>query len=735
MARLILTVAGEDLPAGGNSDVIGTAAGGEVITVLDGNVTFDPSFNQGGDTIDLPGNASAFTVQRSGSNAIIVGNGVSVTIPIGNQGLDVRFDDATLSLRVDGSSPVLGNQVITTAAAQVNPAAPPVQGPTPIIAEASGANDSTASAQVLNRNSFTVGDNVLLPDDSLPSATISGTISTDNDIDFFAITLEAGEKLVLDVDRTLSSDPAPPEFDTMLRIYDSNGALIVGPADDSPSDPGSDVDYDGNQTLDSLVSFRAPTSGTYYFSIESYADLNDDGEDDGPNIGSSSGSYRLNVSVGPTATEAQILQEDVEALISGSSWSQLDLSYAFPNSIGDYTTANEDDYVGFEPFTAAQQQVVTQFLQQIANVTNLSFILRPDGQESGATLRYAMSTAPDAAYAYYPGSSPVSGTAWFNPDDFNNAVPGNYAWMGILHETGHALGLKHGHEAPPVSFERDSVEYTVMTYRSYPGDSLAGGYTNETWGYPQTLMMLDIAALQQLYGADYTFNGGNTTYSWNPTTGQMSVNGIAGLLPGNGAQGANRVFMTIWDGGGTDTYDLSNYSTAVTIDLRPGHWTTTSVIQLANLGLGNRAEGNVANSLLFEGNPASLIENAIGGPAGDTLIANQAANRLTGNGGSDIFDWNSVADAGLGALADIVADFVPGLDDLDLSGIDAIQGGGDDAFTFIGNGAFTGTAGQLRFQAEAGGVRIQGDVDGNGVADFEIILNGLNAVNSTDFVL
>ena len=45
--------------------------------------------------------------------------------------------------------------------------------------------------------------------------------------------------------------------------------------------------------------------------------------------------------------------------------------------------------------------------------------------------------------------------------------------MGILHETGHALGLKHGHEFPPaISSDRDSVEYTVMTYRSYPGDDL-----------------------------------------------------------------------------------------------------------------------------------------------------------------------------------------------------------------------------------------------------------------------
>jgi serralysin len=77
----------------------------------------------------------------------------------------------------------------------------------------------------------------------------------------------------------------------------------------------------------------------------------------------------------------------------------------------------------------------------------------------------------------------------------------------------------------------------------------AGQYVeNETWGYAQSLMMYDIAALQHLYGADYTTNAGNTVYRWNPSTGQESINGI-----GQGAPGGNRIFMTIWDGGGSDT--------------------------------------------------------------------------------------------------------------------------------------------------------------------------------------
>ena len=72
----------------------------------------------------------------------------------------------------------------------------------------------------------------------------------------------------------------------------------------------------------------------------------------------------------------------------------------------------------------------------------------------------------------------------------------------------------------------DSLEYTVMSYRSYTG-ATSVGLTNATWSFPQTLMMYDIAALQYMYGANYNTNSGDTVYKWNPTTGQETINGVA----------------------------------------------------------------------------------------------------------------------------------------------------------------------------------------------------------------
>ena len=142
-----------------------------------------------------------------------------------------------------------------------------------------------------------------------------------------------------------------------------------------------------------------------------------------------------------------------------------------------------------------------------------------------------------------------------------------------------------------------------------------------------------------MYGANYSTNSGDTAYKWDPTTGQETVNGVAQVAPGG-----NTVFMTIWDGGGNDTYDFSNYTTNLSVNLQPGNWTTASTVQLANLGNGHTAIGNIANAYLYNNNPASLIENAIGGSGNDSITGNAADNRFTGNAGNDTFDGVSGVD-------------------------------------------------------------------------------------------
>ena len=109
-------------------------------------------------------------------------------------------------------------------------------------------------------------------------------------------------------------------------------------------------------------------------------------------------------------------------------------------------------------------------------------------------------------------------------------------------------------------------EYSVMTYRFYPGAPTEGF---DAVDYPTTPMQDDILALQYLYGPNYDYHSGKTTYRWSPATGQTFINGVSQGVPLH-----TKIFLTIWDGGGIDTYDFSNYTTDAVIDLRPGAWSS-----------------------------------------------------------------------------------------------------------------------------------------------------------------
>lgn len=107
---------------------------------------------------------------------------------------------------------------------------------------------------------------------------------------------------------------------------------------------------------------------------------------------------------------------------------------------------------------------------------------------------------------------------------------------------------------------------------------------------------------------------------------------------------------------------------------------------------------------------------------------------MTGGAGADIFDYNSHLEGNW----DVITDFSSGVDKIDLSTIDAVPvggGGGNEAFTFIGTGAFTGSQGQLRYTVQAGSVVFSGDWNGDGVADFNVTVLGLSSLGASDFVL
>ncbi len=391
----------------------------------------------------------------------------------------------------------------------------------------------------------------------------------------------------------------------------------------------------------------------------------------------------------------------IDGMISGTKWTLTDLTYYYPQSptvypAQGYTSAIKPNVATFMSMNADMQRAVVYVLSLFSDVSNLRFTVHPnDSVANPALIRYGFTSINDPQWhgvtsyigaAFKPGEDSHSGDAWFPTTVYSYAkwdYPGSLAFENLLHETGHALGLSHpfdgyslGRLAPP---DHNSNEYTVMSYKPFIVGDVSFGAT-----YLQSLMMDDIAALQYLYGANFNHNAGNTTYQWSPDTGQMTVRETNSSFT-SPQPVVNRIMMTVWDGGGTDTYDFSNYNVNLKVNLQPGGWTTVDAAQLPVSSDANYAElGSIANAFLYNNDLRSLIENAIGGSGNDYIIGNQADNRLEGNNGADTLEGAEGADTLLGGL-----------------GNDSLVGG-------VGNDSLIGGAGDDQLLGGDGNDRLDG---------------------------
>jgi Ca2+-binding RTX toxin-like protein len=130
-----------------------------------------------------------------------------------------------------------------------------------------------------------------------------------------------------------------------------------------------------------------------------------------------------------------------------------------------------------------------------------------------------------------------------------------------------------------------------------------------------------------------------------------------------------------------------------------------------------------------------------GGANNDLIHGNQGADTITGGGGADTFRYDTTADSNA-ATRDHILDFTPGTDKIELTRVDANSlVAGNQAFTWIGTNAFTGSgaasAGQLRIFESGGTWFVEGDVNGDGVADLSIALTlqGPTPLTVGDFFL
>lgn len=349
-----------------------------------------------------------------------------------------------------------------------------------------------------------------------------------------------------------------------------------------------------------------------------------------------------------------------------------------------FMTANDND-PGFSPFSAAQQAAAIAALALWAGTAGLKIAAAADGQ--AGTIQFGNTTSIN--YSLFESNSAVDGgTIWTNPDFAvtTQVAPGEYGFLTLLHETGHALGLEHPSDG---ATQLD----TVMAYAAPDGIGVDWWNAQGHWVNPQTPMVDDIAALQAAYGADTTTRADDTVYGFHSTVDNDLFDFTANASP----------VLTITDAGGTDTLDLSGYDTASVIDLHAGA-TSSANGMTHNIGI---AFGTTIETAIGGGGDDTLIgtandETLIGNDGNDTLIGGGGNDTLTGGAGGDHF---VLSDAGTGLAT--ITDFTSGIDSFDFSAAGLAAGRAVELITVadVGSASSAGSDGYFIFDndgADAG---------------------------------
>ncbi|MEQ1868115.1 MAG: M10 family metallopeptidase C-terminal domain-containing protein, partial [Micropepsaceae bacterium] len=385
----------------------------------------------------------------------------------------------------------------------------------------------------------------------LVGETAQGTIGVNGDRDFYAVTLQAGQTYSFALVGTGVNNVVDP----YLRLMDQSGTFELAFNDD------------GLPNNNSVFTYTPSATGTYYVSAGSFDDIG-------------TGQYGVTVTQGTRPSFD--IPMGAGAIDADRTWAAAPgtgvvVTYAFRATPAGYTVSGSN-IASFTPLTATEITAVRAALQAWSDLSGITFVeVNPGGYSDNATMLFAnYSDATDGAgaFAFFPGSTASTASAgdvWLNTNSIPTGsaiLPGSYAYSAIMHEIGHAIGLSHpgNYNAGPgqtityannAQFTEDSDQYSLM---SYFDEANTGA---QFFGHPESPMLFDVYAVQQIYGANAATRAGDTTYGYNSNAGgifDFATNTIAAF--------------TIWDGGGIDTIDASGSTVDATIDLNEGRFSS-----------------------------------------------------------------------------------------------------------------------------------------------------------------
>ena len=536
-----------------------------------------------------------------------------------------------------------------------------------------------------------------------PAHTI-GTINTIGDQDFYQVNLVAGQTYQIGMYGYTGGPSGVPNADSYVEIYGSDGTTLLASGDGGANTPANQA----NSGFDVLMTFIAPTTGTYYINARSF-----DQDPTNGTTGDGVGDYELFVhnatndpnvyhpyytddsplysidwgtrvnkvnqtaanpdgNEGPrptgnaqgTPTYNSALNMDAILAANGKTWADIQgknvVTIYFAKAGEIITSAEKPTSPGLPP-AAVETSDVSSFehlavmtaLHEFEKVADVVYLEVQD--KSQADFEYASykgTPGPGVSLlgSMEPPDEPNEGLALFNSGDYRwnatDLTQGGFSFTTLIHEFGHGNGLAHPH---------DNGGHSGIMHGVQP-DGPVASYTLGEYDLNQavfTMMSYEDGWQDSPYGNAPTSGG----YGY---LGSLMALDIAAIQDKYGVnedwatgddvyilKDVNAIgtyYSSIWDAGGTDEIKYVGTREA-NIDLRPA----SLKYEWGGGGWVSYAYGIYGGFTIANG---VTIENATSDAGNDTLTGNDVANHLSAGAGNDVLHGNGgddILDGGTGA--------------------------------------------------------------------------------------